>query len=105
MHAKEIVFLPLVLVSNQKFCKDKMGDILPMKFWTSMKSGLESNGLFGWFVCEKNTKATPHSNVVSLKTVIIEVWASYPEDVMAKAWNNFHLHIEAVIEVDGAHIE
>lgn len=89
----------------QKFCQDNMADFWPKDFWPPSSPDANPLDYFWWGAIERETNATPHPNVDSLKAAIRQVWGAYPEDTIKKACSSFRGRIEKIIEAKGGHIE
>ena len=60
---------------------------------------------FVWSYVENITNMTSHNTKASLITTIRRVFAELPQALVEKAWSQFRICIEAVIEAEGGYIE
>ena len=60
---------------------------------------------FIWSHVKNITNMTSHNTKASLITAIHRVFAKLPPALVKKAYSQFRIHIEAVIEADGSYIE
>ena len=58
-----------------------------------------------WGVGRKQTNATSHPNIVSVKTAIEKEWNKMPEEFILKACKSFRRRVDTMIENYGGHIE
>ena len=68
-------------------------------------SDLNPLDYFVWSYVENITNMTSHNTKASLIAAIRRVFAEFPPVLVKKAWSQFRIRIEVVIEAEGGYIE
>ena len=90
---------------TQAWLQKECYDFVPFSHWPPSSSDLNLMDYFVWSYVENITNMTSHNTKASLITVICRVFAELPPALMEKAYFQFRIHIEAVIEAEGGYIE
>ena len=91
---------------TQAWLQRECYDFVPFSHWPPSSSpDLDPLDYFVWSYVENITNMTSHNTKASLITAIHRVFAELPQALVEKAWSQFWIRIEAVIETEGGYIE
>ena len=80
-------------------------NFVPFSHWLSSSPDLNVLDYFVWSYFENITNMTSHNTKASLIAAICRVFAELMLALVEKAFSQFRIHIEAVIETEGSYIE
>ena len=89
----------------QKFCSLNMANFWDKTFWPPSSPDLNVLDFAVWGYLERLTNKTPHKNVDDLKASIMKHWDEMSADFLVRSCASFRRRVEAVIAVEGGHIE
>ncbi|QQP52624.1 Uncharacterized protein FKW44_004830, partial [Caligus rogercresseyi] len=89
----------------QKFCTVNMAHFWPKDMWPSSSPDLNLLDFAVRGELERKANRIPHPNVDALKATIRTKWDKLLEEFLINSCKAFRVHVEAVIEAEGGHIE
>ena len=90
---------------TQAWLQKECYDFVPFSHWLPSSPNLNPLDYFVWSYVENITNMTSHNTKANLIASIRLVFAELPPALVEKAWSQFRIRIEAVIEAEGGYIE
>ena len=90
---------------TQAWLQKECYDFVPFSHWPHSSPDLNPLHYFVWSYVENITNMTSHNNKASLIAAIHRVFAELPPVLAEKAYSQFRIRIEVVIEAEGGYIE
>ena len=90
---------------TQAWLQKECYDFVPFSHCPPSSSNLNPLHYFVWSYVKNITNMTSHNTKASLIASICRVFAKLPPALVKKAFSQFQIYIEAVIEAEGSYIE
>ena len=90
---------------TQAWLQKECYDFVPFSHWSPSSPELNPLDYFVWSYVENITNMTSHNTKASLIAAIRRVFAVLPPALVEKAYSQFRICIEAMIEAEGDYIE
>ena len=90
---------------TQAWLQKECCDFVPFSYWPPLLPWPEPLDYFVWSYVENITNMTSHNTKASLIATIHQVFAKLLPALVKKAYSQFRIRIEAVIEAEGSYIE
>ena len=90
---------------TQVWLQKECYDFVPFSHWSPSSLDLNPLDYFVWSYVENITNMTSHNTKASLIAAIHRVFTKLPPALVEKAWSQFWIRIEVVIEAEGGYIE
>ena len=90
---------------TQAWLQKECYNFVPFSHWPPSSPDLNPLDYFVWSYIKNITNMTSHNTKASLIAAICRVFAELPPTLVEKAYSQFWIHTEAVIEAEGGYIE